>query len=49
MSGAPCPTSTCSRPVDPGNRAARALGIDAPGGVPLGFGLLGYDEAIGPD
>lgn len=30
--------------VDPGNRAARALGIDAPGGLPLGFGLLGYDE-----
>jgi len=28
--------------LDPGNRAARALGIDAPGGIPLGMGLQGY-------
>jgi peroxiredoxin len=29
--------------VDPGNRAARALGLAAPEGVPLGMQALGYD------
>jgi len=30
--------------TDEGNRAARALGIDHPGGLPLGMQALGYDS-----
>lgn len=30
--------------TDEGNRAARALGIDNPGGLPMGMQVLGYDS-----